>query len=131
MILLDTHVWIWWLSDAEQLSKKAIEAINNAVQSNAIYVSSISVWEVVTLVKKSRLQFTIDVSDWIKHAESLPFLNFIPVNNNIAMKSVYLKGELHNDPADRIIIATAITMGASLVTKDEKIHIYKHIDTIW
>ena len=131
VILLDTHVWIWWLSHPDKLSKKALAAINSAIPATVVYISSISIWEIAVLVKKGRLQLRIDVSDWIKHAESLPFFYFVPVNNHIAIKSVYLKGELHDDPADRIIIATAMTTGASLVTKDERMHIYKHVDTIW
>jgi PIN domain nuclease of toxin-antitoxin system len=55
----------------------------------------------------------------------------VPVSNSIALKSVQLPGALHNDPADRIIIATAVSLGAVLVTKDEKIRNYPHVKTAW
>ncbi len=131
MIVLDTHVWIWWLSNPENLSKKASNAINLAMPANSIYVSSISIWEVATLVKKGRLYLKIDVNDWVKLSESLPFINFVPVNNYIALKSVNLPEKLHEDPADRIIIATSLSLGTALVSKDKRLLEYKHIDTIW
>ena len=61
----------------------------------------------------------------------LPFLSFVPVDNSIAVKSVLLPEPLHKDPADRIIISTAVTLGAALVTKDEKILNYPYVETIW
>ncbi len=73
----------------------------------------------------------MDVADWIAKSEALSFIDFLPVNNTVAVKSVNLPPPLHDDPADRIIIASAITLGASLVTKDNKILNYTHIETIW
>jgi len=61
----------------------------------------------------------------------LPFVKFIPVDNSVAVKSVNLPQPLHSDPADRIIIATAISSGVPLVTRDEKILNYPHVQTIW
>ncbi|MBI2267423.1 MAG: type II toxin-antitoxin system VapC family toxin [Armatimonadetes bacterium] len=131
MILLDTHVWVWWIGDPERLSKKALTAIENAISLHAAYVSSISAWEVAVLAKKGRLQLTVEVRDWIGLAESLPSFRFVPVDNRIAVNSVFLKGEVHDDPADRIIIATALALGASLVTKDKRIRGCRWVDTIW
>jgi PIN domain nuclease of toxin-antitoxin system len=64
-------------------------------------------------------------------SERLPFISFVPVDNRIAVKSVSLPEPLHRDPADRIIISTAITLGAALVTKDDKIISYPYVETIW
>jgi len=58
-------------------------------------------------------------------------LNFVPVNNRIALLSVRLPKPLHADPADRIIIATALILGATLVSKDERILAYPHVDSLW
>ena len=80
---------------------------------------------------RGRLQLTLDYTDWIAHTESLPFINFVPIDNHIALKSIQLLPPLHHDPADRIIIATALTLGATLITKDEKIIRYPHVDTAW
>ncbi len=73
----------------------------------------------------------MDVGEWIRKTEKLSFIKFIPIDNQIALKSVNLPQPLHNDPADRIIIATAISEGASLITKDDRIINYPHIKTIW
>jgi len=131
MIVLDTHAWIWFTSKPEALSKKAQKALEAAVKEKNVFVSSISVWEVALLVNKKRLKLSMDVTDWIAKSESLPFIQFIPVSNSIAVKSVNLPQPLHPDPADRIIIATALSLGAPLVTKDKKISAYAHVKTIW
>jgi len=131
MIVLDTHAWIWFTSKPEALSKKAQKAVDAAVKEKNVLVSSISVWEVALLVNKKRLKLSMDVTDWIAKSESLPFIQFIPVSNSIAVKSVNLPQPLHPDPADRIIIATALSIGAPLVTKDKKISDYAPIKTIW
>ena len=131
MILLDTHAWAWFVSNPELLSKKAKKIVDKALQEKSILISSISAWEIALLVVKKRLKLTLDTADWIAASEALPFIKFIPVNNSVAIKSVNLPEPLHNDPADRIIISTAITEKAILVTKDEKILSYPHVQTIW
>jgi PIN domain nuclease of toxin-antitoxin system len=131
MIILDTHVWVLFVSNPELLSKRAKKSLDTEMEKKGILISSISTWEVALLVAKKRLQLTLDLSDWIGKSEALPFITFIPVDNSVAIKSVNLPQPLHNDPADRIIIATAISMGAPLVTKDEKILKYPHVQTIW
>ena len=131
MIVLDTHAWIWFVSNPKLLSVKAKKAVESAVQKKVVYISSISVWEVAFLVMRNRLKLTMQVSDWIHKSELLPFMKFVPVTNSIALRSVNLPTPLHNDPADRIIIATAMSLGASVVTKDEKIRNYFHVKSIW
>ena len=131
MIVLDTHAWIWWVSSPEFLSETAKKTIDEAITGKKIFISSISTWEVAVLVARGRLELTMSPEDWIAASEALPFFDFVPVSNSIALKSVQLPGELHSDPADRIIIATAISLGAVLVTKDEKIRNYQHVKTLW
>ena len=131
MIVLDTHAWIWWVSNPEFLSDKAKQIIDEAVTNRNVLISSISVWEVAILVSRGRLKLTMNPDDWVAASEALPFFDFVPVSNSIALKSVQLPGILHNDPADRIIIATAISLGAVLVTKDENIRNYEHVKTVW
>jgi PIN domain nuclease of toxin-antitoxin system len=131
MIVLDTHAWIWWVSNPAFLSEKAKQVIDEAVTNRNVLISTISTWEVAMLVSRGRLKLTIRPDDWVAASEALPFFDFVPVSNSIALKSVQLPGVLHNDPADRIIIATAISLGAVLVTKDEKIRNYEHVKTVW
>ena len=131
MIVLDTHAWVWFISNPELLSKRAKKATDNAINAKEIFISSISAWEIALLVERGRLKLTLDVTDWISKSERLPFFRFIPVDNSIAIKAVNLPQPFHNDPADRIIIATATAIGAPLVTKDEKILKYPHVKSIW
>ena len=131
MIVLDTHAWIWFISNPDLLSKRAKKALNAAVKDKSILISSNSAWELALLVTKNRIKLTLDVTDWIAKSESLPFIQFVPLTNSIAVKSVNLPLPLHPDPADRIIIATALSAGAPLVTKDKKLLDYAPTKTIW
>jgi PIN domain nuclease of toxin-antitoxin system len=131
MIVLDTHIWLWWISNPDQLSPAARDAIDLAVTGKGVIISSISVWEVALLVKKGRLKLSVEVRDWVRKTEDLPFVRFVPVDNTITLRSVDLPDNFHPDPADRIITATAMTMGLPLVTKDDKIRNYQHLKTIW
>ncbi len=131
MIVLDTHAWVWFVSNPERLSKAAKKAVDASIENNEVFISSISAWEVALLVAKERLKLTMDVTDWISKSERLPFLQFVPVDNSLAVKSVNLPQPLHQDPADRIIIATAMNIGAPIVTKDEKLRGYPHVKTLW
>jgi PIN domain nuclease of toxin-antitoxin system len=131
MIVMDTHAWIWFISNPENLSKRAEKAVNAAIKEKGVLISSISAWELAILVKKDRLKLTLEVTDWIEKSESLPFIQMMPVTNSIAVKSVNLPVPLPPDPADRIIIATALSVGAPLVTKDKKLLDYSPVKTIW
>ena len=131
MIVLDTHTWIWFISKPEVLSKRATKTVSAAVKEKSVLISSISAWEVALLVLKKRLKLSLDVTDWIAKSENLPFIQFVSVSNSIAIKSVNLPKPLHPDPADRIIIATALSAGAPLITKDKKLLDYPHVKTIW
>jgi PIN domain nuclease of toxin-antitoxin system len=131
LIVLDTHAWVWWVASPERLSPSAKQRIDDEAEKTPILISSISAWEVALLVKKGRLELTMEVEEWIARSESLPALRFVPVDNRIAILSNHLPGELHEDPADRIIIATALTLGATLVTRDRKLQDYPHLETFW
>lgn len=132
MIVLDTHVLIWWVSGAtDQLSPAAQQAITQEIQDGKIVVSSISAWELAMLVAKDRLALSMDVADWLACVDQIESITFVPVDNTIAVKSTELPGEFHKDPADRIIVATARKVAAPLVTADEKILAYPHVRTIW
>jgi len=131
MIMLDTHAWIWWVSDPSLLSAKARSAINRAIEEDEVHVSAISAWEVAVLVRRGRLKLTMEVRDWIARSEALPFFQFVPVSAHIAVESVGLPDFPHDDPADRIIVATARSLNATLITKDEKIRKYSHLKSLW
>jgi PIN domain nuclease of toxin-antitoxin system len=129
--VLDTHAWVWWLTDPGRLSRRARTAVDEAVRLRQLYVSCISVWEVALLAGSGRLQFTRPVSDWIAASESLPFLTFVPVDARIALQAVRLPRPFHRDPADRMIVATALALGAQLISKDDRMRVYPDIRTVW
>jgi len=131
MIVLDTHAWVWWVSNPEMLSDTARKAVDEAAGKNELFVSMISVWEVAMLVEKERLSLALDVRDWICRSETLPFVTFVPLSTAIAVESVRLPGFPHGDPADRIIVATALSLGARLVTRDEKLLNFAPCRAIW
>ena len=132
MIVLDTHALVWWVSDSRRLGARARRAIDAAVRAKEpIGVSCISAWEIAMLVKADRLRLAIPVDDWLAQVELLPFFEFFPVDNRISLRAVTLDGLTHKDPADRIIVATALGVGAALVTADERLQAYRPLKTIW
>jgi len=131
MIVLDTHTLVWWVTGDPALSKKAKAAIQREQAGGTIAVSSISAWEIAMLVERDKLVLTMDVSSWLATVAQIEALRFIPVDVEIASKSVSLPGTFHKDPADRMIVATARKLAAPLVTKDDKIRAYAHVKTIW
>ena len=131
MIALDTHALIWWVSGDMALSKKGLAAIKRELNGGDIIISSISAWEIAMLVSREKLLLTVDVDTWLAAVAEIESVRFVPVDTEIATKSVTLPGEFHKDPADRMIVATARKFGAPLVTKDEKIRAYAHVKTVW
>ena len=132
MIVLDTHVLIWWVDSPQKLSKKVKKAIEEwKSKESGILVSSISALEICRLVKEGKLELINSADVWLEKIESLPFIKFIPVDNRIAIASVNLPDFYHKDPADRIIIATAMSYGAVLVTSDRRMLTYLPVQTLW
>ena len=132
MIVLDTHILIWWITgDLTKLSENATFAINQELAGGEIIISSITAWEVAMLVAKDRIVISMDLDEWLSTIAQIEAVKFYAVENDIAVKSANLPGEFHKDPADRMIVATARKLGCSLVTADEKILNYPHAKTIW
>lgn len=131
MIVLDTHTLLWWANDPKKLSKQAKIVIDAAVKSKTVHASCISSWEIALLVERGRLRLALDVRDWLCRCEALPFLTFVPISNAIAVESVRLPDFPYADPVDRIIAATTLSLGAMLVTKDDKLQNYPYLKTIW
>ena len=131
MIVLDTHVLVWWVNGDDLLSSKASRAIERELDGGQIIVSSISAWEIAMLVEREKLVLSMDVDSWLGTVAQIDAVHFFPVDAEIGLKSVALPGEFHKDPADRMIVATARRLAVPLVTRDEKILAYKHVKTIW
>ena len=131
MIVLDTHVLIWWIENPAQLSPKARRAIAKDSLENGIIVSSVSALEIATLVRRNRLHLAVSVDLWLANVQRLPELHFEPVTAEMAQIAGSIGDELHGDPVDRLIAATAVVLNAPLVTADTKLREYKGLDTVW
>jgi PIN domain nuclease of toxin-antitoxin system len=132
VIVLDTHVLLWWVSgDTARLSAIAAQAIEQELAGGRIVISSFSVWELAMLVERGRIALSMDVETWLSVVGRIEAVRFVPVDNEISFRSVTLPGVFHKDPADRIIVATARKLAAPLITADEKILAYPHVRTLW
>lgn len=129
MIVLDTHVWVWWVAEYGQLTDSQREAIQ-AAEPSGIGVSAISCWEVAKLAELGRLQLDRPVLDWLRQALAYPGVVLLPLTPEVAAASTKLPGVFHRDPADQIIVATARERQCPLVTLDRKIIAYEHVDTV-
>jgi PIN domain nuclease of toxin-antitoxin system len=128
-ILLDTHAWLWWCASPQRLSDRAAATIESA---ETILVSSISCWELGTLVRKGRLKLDRPVDAWVRLALARPGLRALPLGPRAATLAGTLGGgEFYGDPADRMIYASARIEGADLVTRDRRLREYDPRGTIW
>ena len=128
MIILDTHAWIWFVSDPARLGRKAARAVRSA---RALGVAAISCWEVATLVEKGRIRLDRSPLDWIEGALALPRIELFPLTPAVAVRAAQLGPTFPGDPADRLIAATALVQSAPLVTKDERLRDAAVLPTVW
>lgn len=119
LLLLDTHVLLWLKNGNPRLAVQARQAIRAAYAEDRALVSAITPWEIALLVKKNRVALDEDASDWIRTALAVPGVRLAPLEPEIAVESTRQPWEMHADPADRILAATARHLGATLVTGDE------------
>lgn len=132
MIVLDTHALVWWVSQDRRLSRKARSAIESTLADGArALVSAISAWEVAMLVQRERIVLSMGLDEWLRTVASIDGVAFMPVTAEVAAQSVSLPGTFHSDPADRMIVALAREVNATLVTADERIQRYPHVRWIW
>ena len=128
MIVLDTHIWIWWVQGDPKLSLTAAAAIQSH-EDLAIGVSVISCWEIAKLVEYNRLTLPCEISEWFEKALSYPAVQLLDLTPEITIASTRLIG-FHRDPADQLITATARVYDCPLVTADTKILSYSGVSTI-
>jgi PIN domain nuclease of toxin-antitoxin system len=124
-VLLDTHVWVWYVEgERARLSSRIDPAIESAAERGDVLISAMSVWEIAQLDALRRLELAVEVRTWVARALSLPGVRFENLSPAIAIESTRLPGTPHRDPADRMLIATARLTGASLVTCDTRVLAY-------
>jgi PIN domain nuclease of toxin-antitoxin system len=121
-LVLDTHVWVWLINGDDRLrSSKAVPLIEEAAKRNAVKVSVMSVWEVGMLVAKQRLDFRMDVHEWVRKAIGAPGISLLPLCPDVALESSHLPDKFHGDPVDRLLVASTRNLNGVLVTRDQGI----------
>lgn len=131
MIVLDTHALVWWVTDARDLSARARRVIQTAVRRGPAVASAISIFEIATAVRRERLKLQVSLDQWLRDLRILPDLRLEPVTADIAQLAGTLEPALPGDPADRIIVATAIELKAKLVTADTRLQQSARVETVW
>ena len=129
MIMLDTHVWVWWTIDPVRLSETQRQAIASN-EEDRIGVSAISCWEVAKLCEYGRLELPVGLSEWFQAALGYPGISLLDLTPEVAIESTSLPGSFHRDPSDQIIVATARVHQCPLVTSDDRIARYPHVRTV-
>ena len=129
MIVLDTHIWVWWVDESPQLSERHAQLIQDNEQTG-LGVSAISCWEVAKLVEYGRLRLDCSLEAWMEQAVAYPGIELLPLTPQIAIASTQLPGTFHRDPADQIIAATARVYDIPLLTEDRRILEYPHVRTL-
>ena len=129
MIVLDTHIWVWWVHDEKRLSNSQIEAIQ-ANETTGIGVSAISLWEMAKLVEYKRIVLPCSLMDWFRQALAYPGIRLLELTPEIAIESTHLPGSFHRDPADQIIVASARIHQCPLITSDRRLLAYPHVQLI-
>ncbi len=128
MIVLDTHIWVWWVNDSPRLTEQHKQWIQD-YQAQGLGISVISCWEVAKLVEKNRLVLSILVEEWLETALAYLCVQLLNLTVPIVVQSTQLTG-FHNDPADQIIVATAKVYECLLLTADGKILNYAGVKTL-
>ena len=118
-LLLDTHVWVWYLEgDASHLSPALVALLERLGRRGDLRVLDISYWEVAMKTAKGKLAFSVEPTIWLQRAKKAGGIRFLPLDREILLLSTRLPGTLHNDPADRMLIAAAQLNSLPLVTAD-------------
>ncbi len=128
MIVIDTHIWVWWVDDNSLLTRKHREWLEE-FQSQCIGVSIVSCWEIAKLVEKNRLNFSCSIREWLETALAYPGVRLLNLTLPIILDSTQLTG-FHSDPFDQMIVATARIQGCPLLTADGKILSYSGVETL-
>jgi len=131
MILMDTCAIIWDALEQQRITPVALKAINNADAHNALIVSDISIWEISMLIKRGRIEVATTPANFINLFLQSRNISVISISPEIAELSVSFGSEMNNDPADRIIAATAVIQNAQLVTADTNLLNSELVDTLW
>jgi PIN domain nuclease of toxin-antitoxin system len=118
-LLLDTHIWLWHLEgDGTRTTADLVPLLDRSGARSNLFVSDISYSEVAVKAAKGKLTLSVDVAVWLQQAERAPGIRFLSLERPVLLLSTRLPGAVHNDPADRMLIASAQLANLPLVTAD-------------
>ena len=129
MIVLDTHALLWWALDPGQLSSTAQQVLSD-MERRGGFASAISIWELAIKVKRNKLQLPIGVDEFTRRIERSGVVQLVSVDAELWLRSVALPWD-HADPADRVIVATALALGLPLLSKDAAIRGFPGLNALW
>jgi len=121
VVLLDTHIWLWWLLGDGDLSSKEREVLEQLAASNMLAISWVTIWETEMLERKGRIQLLPDFQTWIRLATKPEIITLLSADTEVVLAQRQLPDSFHGDPADRLITATSILSGYELATHDQRI----------
>lgn len=129
MILLDTHALLWWALDPDKLSEQAVRATER-MEDEGGYASSISIWEIGLKAKNGKIELPITVDELARRIERGGVVDLVPVDTTTWLRSLSLDWS-HRDPADRVIVATALRAEVPILTKDRILHEFGGVPCVW
>ncbi len=129
--LLDTHILVWWRTEFHRLSKPQAQVLEKLEeQGQPVGMSAISFWELALLMHRGRITVDMPLGEWLASIETHPLITIFPLTTKIAAESVRLGDDFPRDPADQIIVATARCHGLTLITADERIRKWGHVNLV-
>lgn len=129
MILLDTHALLWWALDPGQLSPVAAKVVDEMEQQGG-FASSISIWELGVKIMRGKLDLGMSIDEFARRVEHAGVVSLVPVDITLWLASLALRWD-HRDPADRVIVATALAKGVPVLSKDSTIRQFEGVPSVW
>lgn len=120
-VLLDTHIWLWWLTARSPLTVTERAALDRAAERHDLCLAAISMWEAQILHAKGRLELPLPFAEWLSRATEESLIRTLPLDRDVVIAVDGLPGSFRGDPADRIIVATARAHALPLATRDAAI----------
>jgi PIN domain nuclease of toxin-antitoxin system len=129
LIVLDTHVLLWWAVDPDRLSSAAAASLK-AMERSGGFASAISIWELGVKIQRGKLELGIPIAEFARRIQMSATIELLPVTTAIWLRSLELAWN-HRDPADRVIVATALQQDVPLLTADTEIHRFGGVSCVW
>jgi len=120
-VLLDTHVWLWWLTGQSSLPERERMTLDLVAARQELCLSAISLWEAQMLHAKRRVELPLPFAEWLRRAAAPGVVRVLPLDTEVVIALDALPVSFHGDPADRLIVATARVHRLPLATHDERI----------